>query len=121
MKIRVTKLEVLNAFIYFCADLGKKVYLTSSEIKAMKKMKGKDWDCPCETVAYSTAGAWCLDYQGCYGGWQIEEFDNDKGGISRPLTAMRFKAYEFVLMIHFARQALRVKVQELSINGLIKK
>ena len=109
---RVRKMELLNPFMHLCKDMGKKAFIGESDLKAVEKWGSDYWTPPCEIVSYKTVGAWRLDYAGCYGGWVIQEIDNEGGGISNPFGARRHKAGELLNMIYFARQMYRLIKQK---------
>lgn len=107
---KITKYELLNMFMYLCNDMGKKIYLSENEVKTMKKWYAERRnDLPCDVVLDGATGGWQLDYARCYGGWQIQEIDNDKGGIYCPLGHRRHSAKDLLNMICFARECLRLK------------
>lgn len=106
---KTSKEEVMNFFMHFCKDLGKAVVLSKTELKKVKLWGTEHWEPWCEIVDYGTVGAWKLDYNSIYGGYQIQEVDNDAGGVSCPLGHKRFKAAQFLEMLIFAREALRLK------------
>ena len=54
-------------------------------------------------------GAWALDHNSIYGGYVIEEINNDRGGIRHPLIATRVKGEELLRMIYAAHCALDIK------------
>ena len=51
----------------------KRVYL-ENQVKQLNKLNGFD------NPKYSTIGAYTLD--GAYGGWQVQQYVNDAGGVS---------------------------------------
>ena len=57
-------------------------------------------------TSYNDVGAWRLDYTACYGGYNIEEIDNERGGISQPMGGQRMKAGEFWSACYFALRAI---------------
>ena len=110
---RITKTEINNFFMHLCNNLGKSACITIAEIKALKKWGTADWKSPCPIVPYGTVGAWRLDYAGCHGGWNIQEFVNEQGGIRHPLGSRRYKSSQFFEMICFARDVLYVQMNEM--------
>jgi hypothetical protein len=114
---RTSKQEIINFFMHLCNDLGKRICLNAREVTALKKWGSEYWKAGCPVVSYGTVGAWQLDYTPCYGGWNIQEFVNEQGGIRHPLGSRRYKSAQFLDMICFARDALFVKTMENS-NGL---
>lgn len=55
---------------------------------------------------YKDVGAYRLDWNGTYGGGNIEQIINAGGGVRQPFGAERHKAREFCTMIHFTMKAL---------------
>jgi hypothetical protein len=58
--------------------------------------------------SYNDVGAFRLDYAAVYGGYSIEQIDNDGGGISQPFGPRRRTARELVDTVNFALHALRI-------------
>ena len=52
-------------------------------------------------------GAWVLDHNSVYGGYVVEQMENEHGGISHPLGSGRKSAREFCDAVRFALDALR--------------
>jgi len=55
---------------------------------------------------YNDVGGWRLDYNGLYGGYNIEEIANESGGVRQPFGATRMKAAVFADAMHFALRAI---------------
>jgi len=85
---RFTRKDAEKALQDLCALLGKRV--------------AKEWN---------DVGAWRLDYNPTYGGFVVEQIDDEHGSISRPLGDTRVSAREFWERVHFTWRALRAKEQ----------
>lgn len=109
---RISREEITNFFMWLCRDLGKQICLSIDEVKALKKWGRETWIAACPIVPYGTLDAWMLDYNSAYGGWQIQQVETTGGGISMPMGHRRFKSEQFLAMICFARDALRIKQME---------
>ena len=101
--------EIINMFMHLCNEMGKSACISTSEIECVRKWGTDTWYPWCKVVPYGTIGAWQLDYVACYGGWNIEEVCNDKGGISHPMGSKRYKQTEFFSTMCFAREILRIR------------
>lgn len=94
-KMRRTKKDLMKIFNRFCTAMGKEPYESLKEFIDSSKS--------------SDIGSWRLDYIGCYGGYCIEEIENDKGEISHPLTGNRLPLSEMYDALHLATLALEYK------------
>jgi hypothetical protein len=63
-------------------------------------------------TSYNDVGAYRLDHNGIYGGWNIEEIVTDGGGIRHPFGAMRRNNRDMYDTLHFASDALWEKARE---------
>lgn len=104
--MRTTKPMLLNFFMLFCSEMGKKAYVHPDDLKSVKKWAADKWVEPCEIASYDTVGAWALDYAACYGGWCIKEIANESGGIRHPFGSRRYKPSELLDMMCFARECM---------------
>ena len=84
--MRTKKEEVIKTFEQYCIAMNKR-----------------------EAQSYHDVGAWRLCYSGLYGGWLINEIDNESGGISGPLGYVRHTSKEFVALMRFAIESIRIK------------
>ena len=112
---KITKPMLMHFFLHLCSDMGKRAYVSDTDIKSMKKFfsdRDRDWKSPCAVVSdyASIRGSWSLDYAGCYGGWHIVEH-LEHGGIDCPLGHNRHTTSKMYDLICFAREALRLKQQ----------
>jgi hypothetical protein len=57
-------------------------------------------------TSYDDVGAWRLDYNSVYGGWNIEEISSATGGVTNPLGESRRKNAEMWYTMHFALRAI---------------
>lgn len=57
-------------------------------------------------TSYKDVGAYRLDWNGTYGGGNIELIINDGGGVSQPFGMMRRNAREFCESVNFAMHAV---------------
>lgn len=57
-------------------------------------------------TAYNDVGAYRLDYNGVYGGYNIEKVCTETGGVSNPFGSTRKPAREMFDALHFGRYAL---------------
>lgn len=57
---------------------------------------------------YKDVGAYRLDWNGSYGGGNIERISNEPGGVSQPFGANRRNAREFCDAVRFALDTLAV-------------
>jgi hypothetical protein len=62
-----------------------------------------------QATGYNDVGGWRLDYNGAYGGYQVQEIVNDAGAITCPLGDMRRNAREFCEAVALAERALEIK------------
>jgi hypothetical protein len=85
MAFRFTKKDVEGRFEMFAHACGKRI-----------------------ATSYNDVGAWRLDENTVYGGWNIEEIHNKGGGVSHPFGPMRHKSSEFVAMMSFAMDAIAI-------------
>ena len=69
MSTRKTKDDVKGMFVRLCRMMGKNI--SSTEV-----------------------GGWSLDYQSEYGGFVIEQLENQSGGVSHPLREKRRSCVE---------------------------
>jgi len=58
------------------------------------------------STRYNDVGAWQLDHNSVYGGWNIEEIVTSTGGISHPLGESRRKNTEMWYTMQFALRTL---------------
>jgi hypothetical protein len=56
-------------------------------------------------------GAWALDYQPQYGGWNIVEY-MEGGGKHQPFGMTRYSSFEFNAMLNFALRAIAIDRNE---------
>jgi hypothetical protein len=105
---KTTKYQLLNVFMWLCADLGKSVCLSPKELSSLKKAMGDQWKAPCPVVSYIDIGGWYLNYAGCYGGWNISQIETEGGGRGCPFGYSRCSATVLYDKICFAREVLRL-------------
>jgi len=55
---------------------------------------------------YNDVGAYRLDWNGVYGGGNIEQVINEQGGVRQPFGQSRHNAREFCDMVRFALDAI---------------
>ena len=63
-------------------------------------------------TAYNDIGAYRLDWNGTYGGGNIEQIINKGGAVCQPFGGQRHNAREFCDMVRFAMDALRESIAE---------
>lgn len=83
MSERTTKGHVESAFRALCKATGKR-----------------------EASSYNDVGAWRLDHASSYGGWNIEEITNERGGVRHPLGSKRRGNADFYDVAWFAVNAI---------------
>lgn len=79
--MRTTKAEVEGVFKLWVASIGGRI-----------------------ATSYNDQGAYRLDHASCYGGWQIERIDNERGGVS--VVFGRLTAYYFVAALRMGMRTL---------------
>lgn len=84
MSNRVTQKMIRSMFTNLCDALGKKF-----------------------ATDYTDKGAWALDYQPQYGGWNIVEY-MEGGGEHQPFGMARHSSREFEAMLRFALRAIAI-------------
>jgi hypothetical protein len=57
-------------------------------------------------TSYNDVGAYRLDWNGVYGGGNIEQITSESGGVRQPFGAQRRNAREFCDSVRFAVDAL---------------
>lgn len=57
--------------------------------------------------SYNEVGAYRLDYNSVYGGYNIERICNSSGGVSNPFGTRRSSASEMVQKMNFAMEVMR--------------
>lgn len=82
---RISKSLIENNFKWFVQALGGRI-----------------------ATSYNDAGAYRLDYNGTYGGYNIEKISNAGGGISQPFGSARMKAEPFLDAIILATRAIEI-------------
>lgn len=83
---RTSKKEVLSAFAIF--------------VKAIGGHAARD---------YRDVGGYVLNYAGYYGGYRVEQFSNEHGGVDTPFGHLRRPAREMVDTMRFAIDAVSQK------------
>lgn len=83
--MRTTKKDVELVFERFVKTSGNRI--------------ARSWD---------DVGGWQLDYDSCYGGWQIQVIANSNGGVSLPFGSERFNHSSMCSNLWFAEKALTI-------------
>ena len=65
---------------------------------------------------YNDVGAYRLDWNGAYGGGNIERISNEQGGVSLPFGMRRHNAREFCEMVSFTMDVM----SEVKRNSLLE-
>lgn len=104
--MRYSRKDAESAFEQLCVLLGKSTDVTCSTARTangtdLERHEARGWRW--------NVGAWRLDYNGAYGGYQVQEIFNDSGGVSCPLGDLRRTAREFCESVYFVRRALEVR------------
>ncbi len=105
--MNMVKAELINLFMHLCRDLGKKAYVSESDLKALDKWLSEPGYRACEIVPYNTNGCWFLDYASCYGGWMIKERCGESGECD-PVGSSRSSIQEMYKQICFAREFIQI-------------
>jgi hypothetical protein len=110
---KITKSLVYTGFVHLANALNKPVFIDERTLKQL--IKANHYFAKPARVAlnYHEVGSWSLSYNSTYGGWIIEEMQNERGGISHPMTSDRRSASEFINSISFAMSALYQKERSL--------
>lgn len=95
---RITRKQVEHAFCLLAKSMGKST--------------GPAWSKSSDGRNMGNVGVWMLDYNPVYGGYVIEEMDNEAGGVSQPFGATRRSARDFVSACNFAMDAIRIASRE---------
>lgn len=83
--MRTTKVQIEKLFELLCKACGKRV-----------------------ATSYDDVGAWRLDYNTAYGGWNIEEIYNEGGAVTHPFGPARMTGEAFWRMMRFGVDAVGV-------------
>lgn len=110
---KVTKSLVYTAFVHLANALNKSVFIDERTLK--KLIKANQYFAKPDKIAlnYHEVGSWSLSYNSLYGGWIVEEMDNERGCISHPITSDRRSTSEFIDCINFAMSTIYLKEKSL--------
>lgn len=89
--MRYSRKDAERAFERLCALLDKEASVYGRD--------GARW----------AIGAWRLDFDGAYGGYQVQEIVNSQGAVTCPLGDMRRTAREFCESVYFVQRCLEAK------------